>query len=114
MNQRKLIPNASGDDDVEGHAFRGKAIDDDKAFRGKATDDDVEGHAFRGKAVDDDSDKAFRGKATEDDVEGHSFLSNPLLNRELASGREQEIRRNLKQRQNSAEAQRPHNKRGRS
>ena len=76
MNQRKLIPNASGDDDVEGHAFR--------------------------------------GKATEDDVEGHSFLSNPLLNRELASGREQEIRRNLKQRQNSAEAQRPHNKRGRS
>jgi hypothetical protein len=50
----------------------------------------------------------------DDDTEGHSFLPNQLLNRELASARENEIRRNLKQRQNAGEAQRPHNKRGRS
>jgi hypothetical protein len=41
------------------------------------------------------------------------MLSNPLLNRQLASIREQEIQRNLKQRQKAEEARRPYNKRER-
>ncbi len=67
-------------------------------------DDDTEGHASRRlpKATGDD-----------DDTEGQSMLSNPLLNRQLASAREQDIQRHLKQRQNSPEGQRPNNKRGR-
>jgi hypothetical protein len=53
-------------------------------------------------------------KATgDDDTEGQSMLSNPLLNRQLASAREEEIQRNLKQRQKLEEARRPYNKRER-
>jgi hypothetical protein len=68
-------------------------------------DEDTEGHARRMPLATGGDDE---------DTEGHSFLPNQLLNRELASARENEIRRNLKQRQNAGEAQRPHNKRERS
>jgi hypothetical protein len=90
MRQTRILPKATGDDDTEGH---GRVP--------SATGDDTEGH---GRVP----------SATGDDTEGHSFLPNSPLNRELANSREQEIRRNLKERQNSAEAQRPHNKRGRN
>ena len=88
---------------------------------GKATDDDTEGHAQRrpqrATGEDDTEGHAQRRpqRATgEDDTEGQSMLSNPLLNRQLASAREQEIQRNLRERQKADEARRPYNKKGRS
>ncbi len=115
MPARRILPKATGDDqDTEGHASRRMP---------KVTgDDDTEGHASRRmpKATGDDEDTEGHAsrrlpKATgdDDDTEGQSMLSNPLLNRQLASAREQDIQRHLKQRQNSPEGQRPNNKRGR-
>jgi hypothetical protein len=48
--------------------------------------------------------------AGEDDTEGQFMLPNPDMNRHLARAREEEIRRNLKRRENAFEARRPHNK----
>ncbi len=125
QRMRKIIGKAVGDDDTEGHRRQvGKAVGDDdteghRRQVGKAVgDDDTEGHRRQvGKAVGDDDTEGHRrqvGKAIgDDDTEGQSMLSNPLLNRQLASIREQEIQRNLKQRQKVDEARRPYNKRER-
>ncbi len=93
QRDRKIISRATGDDDTEGH----------RRTASRATgDDDTEGH------------RRTASRATgDDDTEGHSMLPNPLLNRQLASAREQEIQRNLKQRQKLDEARRPYNKRER-
>jgi hypothetical protein len=110
MPQRKILPKATGDDDTEGH----------RRNLNKATgDDDTEGHRRNlNKATGDDTDTEGHrrrpvGATGDDDTEGQSMLSNPLLNRQLASAREQEIQRNLKQRQKVDEARRPYNKRER-
>ena len=69
-----------------------------------AGDDDTEGHR-----------RNVSKAAGDDDTEGQSMLSNPLLNRQLASAREQEIQRHLRERQKADEAaRRPYNKRGRA
>ena len=109
MPPRKILPKATGEDDTEGHARRmPKAVGED----------DTEGHARRmPKAVGEDDTEGHARRLPkavgEDDTEGQSMLSNPLLNRQLASAREQEIQRNLKQRQKLDEARRPYNKRER-
>lgn len=93
MPPRKILPSATGDDDTEGHARRMPLA---------TGDDDTEGHARRMPLA-----------TGEEDTEGH-FMPNPLLSRELASARERDIRRDLKDRQKAGESQRLHNKRGRS
>ena len=109
MPQRKLISRAAGDDDTEGHGKR--------LVRATGGDDDTEGHRRKAaRATGDDDTEGHRRRpvgATGDDTEGQSMLSNPLLNRQLASAREQEIQRNLKQRGKTDEARRPYNKRER-
>jgi hypothetical protein len=51
---------------------------------------------------------------SDDDTEGQFMLPNPEMNRHLARAREDEIRRNLKRRENAFEARRPYNKRERA
>jgi len=50
----------------------------------------------------------------DDDTEGHFMLPNPDMNRHLARFREEEIRRDLRRRQDAFEARRPYNKRVRA
>jgi hypothetical protein len=132
QRMRKIISRATGDDDTEGHAQRklnrATGGDDDteghaqRKLNRSAGDDDTEGHAQRKlnrAAGDDDTEGHAQRKlnraAGDDDTEGQSMLPNPLLNRQLASAREQEIQRNLRERQRADEAaRRPYNKRGRA
>jgi hypothetical protein len=52
---------------------------------------------------------AKRGITGEDDVEGHSMI-NPTLGRDLAKARNEDIERNVRNRQHEAEAKRPFRK----
>ena len=90
----KRLPKYSGDDDTEGHGGRQLP---------KATgDDDTEGHRKIPKASGDD-----------ESTEGHSMLSNPTIARELASAREQDIRRHLRDRSALiGQGERPKNRKG--
>jgi hypothetical protein len=129
MPQRKILPKGIGDDDTEGHARRQvKLTGDDDDTEGHARrqvkltgdDDDTEGHRRRPAGETGDDTEGHRRRPAgatgdDEDTEGQSMLSNPLLNRQLASAREQEIQRNLRERQRADEAaRRPYNKRGRA
>jgi len=58
-------------------------------------------------------DLTRRGPDTaDDDTEGHIMLPNDTLARHAAQSREQEIRRNLQQRELKSEARRPFFKKG--
>lgn len=129
MPQRKILPKAIGEDDTEGHARRPARASGDDDTEGHARrparasgDDDTEGHAARrpARATGDDDTEGHAARrparaSGDDDTEGQSMLSNPLLNRQLASAREQEIQRNLRERQKADEAsRRTYNKRGRA
>jgi hypothetical protein len=115
MANNTRVPKATGDDDTEGHGVSRmpKATgDDDTEGHGvsrmpKATgDDDTEGHRFQPRAAGEDDTEGHgkvrlpkaSGDDEGDDAEGHSMLSNPTIARELASAREQEIRRHLRDR----------------
>jgi hypothetical protein len=62
------------------------------------------------READEFKSRAKSRNAGDEDVEGHSMLPNPMLGRELAKAREQEIRRSLRDRQFEQEARRPHKK----
>jgi hypothetical protein len=53
---------------------------------------------------------AKKGFTDEDDVEGHSMMINPIIARDLAKARNQEIERGVRARQHEAEAKRPFRK----
>ena len=109
----KRLPKVTGEDDVEGHRARmPKATGDEADTEGqrarvpKATgdEDDTEGHRARVPKATGDED---------DTTEGHSMLSNPTIARELASAREQEIQRNLRNRSALVgQGERPHKRKG--
>jgi hypothetical protein len=105
MPTRKM-PKATGDDDTEGQGRRKPSLtgdDDSEGLRRRPSlTDDTEGHVRRVPKVTGD-----------DDTEGQFMAPNPEMNRQFAKAREDEIRGNLKRRENTLEASRPHIKRGR-
>jgi hypothetical protein len=121
MPTRKM-PKATGDNDTEGQGRRKPSLtgdDDSEGLRRRPSlTDDTEGHVRRVPKVtgDDDTEGHVRRvpKVTgDDDTEGQFMAPNPEMNRQFAKAREDEIRGNLKRRENTLEASRPHIKRGR-
>jgi len=124
----KAIPKVS-DDDTEGHRFMPKGVPTDEGgeSRGvvakaisKVSDDDTEGHRFMPKGVPtDDGSEGQGGRRSiptvgeDDDTESHSMLSNPLLGRELARVKDQDIQRHLKQHETTNEGRRLHRRESR-
>jgi hypothetical protein len=103
---------ATGDDDVEGHARKVGAPEGLRKV-GAAGDDDVEGHARKVGAPEGlrkvGAPEGLRkvGAAGDDDVEGHTMLPNSMLSRSEAQNRERDIQRNLKQHDLKSQARRP-------
>jgi hypothetical protein len=88
------VPKATEDDDVEGHGNVKRSAPDGNTTKKKAVeDDDVEGHGNIKKSAPDGN--TTKKKAVEDDdVEGHMIgTMNPVMARELARAKEQDVQR---------------------
>jgi len=94
------------EDDVEGHSSSVKRAAPDDATRRmdedgltgskrQATEDDVEGHSSsKHKSAPDGATTTRRAAVDEDDVEGHMIgAMNPIMARDLARAKDQDIQR---------------------
>jgi hypothetical protein len=81
------------EDDVEGHGNIKKSAPDGVAVPKATEDDDVEGHGNVKRSAPDGN--TTKKKAVEDDdVEGHMIgTMNPVMARELARAKEQDVQR---------------------